>query len=270
MPTAPAPVPSRFRSLRLASGGWWAGFGPDALVALALLALAIMPFIEAVRQPGHVPFGLDMAQHYAREAFNRLAFNEVWVPLWNPYEFSGFPAQADPQTGVFYPPNILLRLFTVPTFLTGTVVLHVWLFGIGGYVLCRTLGVGRPAAAVAGAALLLGGITTGRMYAGHLDVLRTVAWVPLAIAAAMQSLDRETVRPSAAVVTTLVLVLLSGHVQYVVYTFGGVALYAAFRVVWPVTGPATWARTRRVAMQFVVLIVLVVGLAAIHLLPTAR
>jgi hypothetical protein len=211
-----------------------------------------------------------MAQHYAREAFNRVAFNEAWVPLWNPYEFSGFPAQADPQTGVFYPPNMLLRLFTVPTFLTWTVVFHVWLFGVGGYVLCRTLGVGRPAAAVAGAALMLGGITTGRMYAGHLDVLRTVAWVPLALAAAMQSLDRETVRPSAAVVTTLVLSLLSGHLQYVVYTFGAVALYAAFRVVWPVTGPATWACTRRVAMQFVVLIVLVVGLAAFQLLPTAR
>lgn len=270
MPKDPASGPGRFPSFLTGSVGWWTGFWPDALVVLVLLTLAITPFIEAIWQPGHVPFGLDMAQHYAREAFNRVAFNEAWVPLWNPYEFSGFPAQADPQTGVFYPPNMLLRLFTVPTFLTWTVVFHVWLFGVGGYVLCRTLGVGRPAAAVAGAALMLGGITTGRMYAGHLDVLRTVAWVPLVLAAAMQSLDRETVRPSAAVVTTLVLVLLSGHLQYVVYTFGAVAFYAAFRAVWPVTGPATWACTRRVAMQFVVLIVLVIGLTAFQLLPTAR
>ena len=117
--------PSRFPSFPTGSVGWRTGFWLDALVVLVFLTLAITPFIEAIRQPGHVPFGLDMAQHYAREAFNRVAFNEAWALLWNPYEFSGFPAQADLQTGVFYPPNMLLRLFTVPTFLTWTVVFYV-------------------------------------------------------------------------------------------------------------------------------------------------
>ena len=236
----------------------------------ALLLLAIVPFVEAVWQPGHVPVGLDLVQHYSRESFNRLALQETWVPLWNPYDFSGFPTQADPQAGVFYPPSMLLRLFGVPTFLTWTIVAHVWLFGVGGYVLCRTLGTGRAAAAIGGAALMLGGITMPRVYAGHLDVLRTVTWVPLALATAMRSLDRGSIRPSAAAVATLSLQLLASFLQMAVYTLGVVGLYAAFSAVWPAAGPPTWARTRRVALQFAVLVLLVFGVTAFQVLPTTR
>ena len=248
----------------------WVGVGFDLLVAVALLLLAMMLFIEAVLEPGQVPFGLDLVQHYSREAFNRRALQQTYVPLWNPYDFSGFPVQADPQTGVFYPPSMLLRLFGVPVFLTWTVVFHLWLFGIGGYALCRTLGVGRTAAALGGASLLLGGIMMPRVYAGHLDVIRTLAWVPLALTAVMRGLDRDEIRPTAFAVSVLSLELLAGFLQLAVYTFGVVVAYAAFSASWPAVGTPTWRRTRRIAMQSGLLVVLVLGVTAFQFLPTAR
>ena len=246
------------------------GVGLDLLVAVVLLLLAMTLFSEAVLQPGQVPFGLDLVQHYSREVFNRRALQQTYVPLWNPYDFSGFPVQADPQTGVFYPPSMLLRLFGVPVFLTWTVVFHLWLFGFGGYALCRTLGVGRTAAALGGASLLLGGIMMPRVYAGHLDVIRTIAWVPLALTAVTRSLDRDEIRPTAFAVSVLSLELLAGFLQLTVYTLGVVAFYAVFSASWPVAGTPTWRRTCRIAMQSGLLVVLVLGVTAFQFLPTAR
>ncbi len=33
------------------------------------------------------------------------------LPLWNPYSFSGQPLFASLQTGILYPPNLLLLFF---------------------------------------------------------------------------------------------------------------------------------------------------------------
>ena len=33
------------------------------------------------------------------------------LPLWNNYIFSGFPLLANPQTGIFYPLNIIFDIF---------------------------------------------------------------------------------------------------------------------------------------------------------------
>jgi hypothetical protein len=243
---------------------------PDLLALAALLFLACLPFAQPVLDPDKIPAGLDLLQHYSRESFNRRAFAAGKLPLWNPYEFSGFPAQADPQTGVFYPPSVLFRLLPLPSFLTWTVVFHVWMFGAGGYVLCRVVGVRRVPAAIASAGLMLGGITMPRVYAGHLDMLRTVAWLPVSLALAIRSIDRASIWPSALLVLVLSLQVLGGFVQLVCYTFACIASYGAFSAVWPRSGPRSWRHARTLSIQLVLLALLVSGVTAFQLLPTAR
>src|SRR5262245_47207579 len=205
----------------------------DAACLIALLVLAIVPFYDAVRQPDSIVAGMDLTQHYSRESVVRLALRQTRVPLWNPYEFSGFPEQADPQIGVFYPPNLVLRFFSLTTFLKWTVIFHVWLFGAGGYLLCRTQGVSPLASSAAGIGLMFGGITLGRVYSGHFDVLRTVAWVPLALAAAIHSIDRQSIWPSAPAVVVLALEILGSFLQLVCYTVLAIAAYSVFSILWP-------------------------------------
>ena len=235
-----------------------------------LLLLACVPFREAVLHPDIVPVGMDVTQHYSREAVIRRAMQTTWIPLWNPYEFSGFPIQADLQTGVFYPPSVVLRLFPIASFLTWTMILHVWIFGVGAYVLCRVFGSGRGASLMAAIGLMLGGITIPRVYAGHLDVLRTVAWVPLTLALAFESLDRESIAPRPAAVFVLAVEVLAGFLQLVVYTVLTIALYAAYTAIWPRSGRRSGRAATARAIQLVVMVLLVVGVTAFQLLPSSR
>ncbi len=244
--------------------------GRDLCVLAALLAIAVLPFWAAAFTDTLVPSGLDLVQHYSRESVLRATLANRQLPLWNPYEFSGIPAQADPQVGVFYPPSVLLRWLPLPAFLTWTIILHLWLFGAGGYLLCRTAGAGRPSAAIAAVALTLRGITMPPIYAGHLDVLRTITWLPAALALGIRSIDRDTIRPTWSLVAVLCLQLLGGFVQQAVYTFWALAAYAGFSVWWPTRRAGSWRTARVLGGQIGALALLVAGLTAFQLLPTLR
>ena len=243
---------------------------PHALAAALLFVLACVPFRQILVDAAFVPAGLDLLQHYSRESVIRRAFDAGALPLWNPFEFSGFPLQADLQTGIFYPPSALLRALPVAQFLTWTIVFHVWLFGAGAYALGRALAISAPVSWIAASALMLGGITMPRVYAGHLDVIRTVAWIPLALALAVRALDRRAIRPSVLLVLALSCQLLASFVQYFVYTCAGIALYAACSAVWPRDGERSWRHAATLAAQLGLTAALVVGCTAFQWLPTAR
>src|SRR5262245_42125826 len=246
------------------------GVGLDALLCALLLIAVILPYRAAVLDPTLFPAGKDLTQHYSREAYNRRAFKTTYVPLWNPYEFSGFPTQADIQTGIFYPPNIILHRVSIAHFITWTVIFHIWIFGVGGYILCRVLGASRFASLAAATGLMLGGIAVPRAYAGHLDVLRTAAWVPMSLAFGIRSIDRQTIWPTAAAVVSLSLAILGSFLQLVVYTFAAIAAYALFTVIWPPTGSRPPKRFRITAIHTALLVAIVLGATALQLLPTAR
>ena len=242
----------------------------DAVCLLLLLAGVCALFAGAILHPDRIPQGMDLTQHYSREAVIRRALLTTWIPLWNPYEFSGFPLQADLQTGVFYPPSVALRLLPLAPFLTWTVIFHIWMFGVGSYVLCRTAGANRPASTIAAIGLMLGGITVPRVYAGHFDVLRTLAWVPLVMALGIRSIERRTLLPSVPVILALALEVLSGFLQLVCYTVLVLAAYALFNALWPKSGQRSRRDAYTAGLQIVLLVVIVIGLTAFQLLPSAR
>src|SRR5574338_590527 len=100
----------------------WPGFALDGLCLLVLLTAVCFLFLGSIEHPQRVPDGMDLTQHYSREAVIRWALRTTWIPLWNPFEFSGFPLQADLQTGVLYPPSMLLRVLPLSSFLTWTFI----------------------------------------------------------------------------------------------------------------------------------------------------
>jgi hypothetical protein len=108
------------------------------------------------------------------------------------------------------------------------------------------------------------------VYAGHLDVLRTLAWVPLTIALGMRSIERRTVLPSVLTVVALSVEVLSGFLQFVCYTVVVIVLYAVFSALWPASGRRSWQGASTIGAQVVLLVVLAIGLTAFQLLPSAR
>ena len=97
------------------------------------------------------------------------------LPLWNPYNASGEPWLANPQTAVFYPPAWIFLILPFPTAYVGFLFLHALLLGFGAYFLF--LRRASTAAALLGAvALMLSGPVLSL-----LDVqnnFATFAWFP--------------------------------------------------------------------------------------------
>src|SRR5690606_15328794 len=73
-------------------------------------------------------------------------------PVWNPYQFLGYPIYSDPASGAWYPVLWLFSLFAPYTYVAMNVefLLHVYIAGLGLYRLCRQLDLEEgPALAVA-------------------------------------------------------------------------------------------------------------------------
>ncbi len=104
------------------------------------------------------------------------------LPAWNPWEGLGFAPAADPLFMPFYPPNVLtlpLPLAWGTSLLLG---LHTLLGAAGSFALARRFGVSPPAAAVAGLAWGLAGLSGSMIPTGTL--LLPAAWIPVICCAA--------------------------------------------------------------------------------------
>lgn len=100
------------------------------------------------------------------------------LPLWNPYNASGEPWLANPQTGVFYPPAWLHLVLPFATAYMLYLFIHVLILGWGAYLLFAR-DASRGAALVGAVALMFSGpmlslLDTANNYA-------TLAWIPLAL-----------------------------------------------------------------------------------------
>jgi hypothetical protein len=108
--------------------------------------------------------------------FTAVELRNFRLPLWNPYNASGEPWLANPQTAVFYPPFwIYLVVPFAPAYIL-FLLFHVALLGFGAFLLFSRFASER-AAFVGAIALMLCGPTLSM-----LDIqnnLTTYAWIPL-------------------------------------------------------------------------------------------
>jgi len=100
------------------------------------------------------------------------------LPLWNPYNASGEPWMANPQTGVLYPPAWLFLVMPFATAYMLYLLIHLILLGWGAYLLFVRRA--SPGAALVGAAAL--------MFSGPVlslfdisTILATFAWIPIVL-----------------------------------------------------------------------------------------
>ncbi len=173
---------------------------------------------------------------YPLRDFAAAALRDGTLPLWNPYTFMGAPFLANSQAGVFYPPNIALSGLPVERAVAINIVLHLLIATIGAYVLvCRGLGLARPAAFASALAFGLGGYLGAQIE--HLNQLQVLAWLPWCAWGVSAPL-RTRVR--VALLSALIaLQLAAGHTQSLYIACVGVGLIAVLNLM------LTMLKTRR-------------------------
>jgi len=143
-------------------------------------------------------------------------------PMWSSQVGLGFPLFADGQTGVMYPPNILLGLILDPWHaLSFGLALHALWAAAGMWVLARSVGRSLPAASLAALAFALGGFVVGHLsYAGMQHVAASFPWL---IWAALR-LHRPSMGRALGFGGLVALVLTAGHPQAAVISLMGAAV----------------------------------------------
>lgn len=215
-------------------------------------------------------------QFYPYRVFVARTWASGRLPAWNPHQYGGAPAWADPQQAVAYPWRALQVPFaaggrTLPLWAVELeAVAHVALGAWFAFLLARRLGAGAAGAAVTAIAFGYGGYLTGYPI-DQLAVVGSAAWIPAALWALTGGLDAAAAgrRPAAVRFVLLAgaasaLSGLAGHPQTAVYGLYLCAAWLAFRA-WRSRVPA-----RLAAAVLVSWLGLAAGLAAVQWAPSVE
>lgn len=157
----------------------------STIASAALVAIvSLVPFVRGLVR-GESFYFRDLASIF-------IPFREYVVEglrsgelrYWNALDHEGVPL---PYPPVSYPLDLVQAVIPGPFGLTLLLALHVPLAALGAFVLARTLGLSRTAAAAAGLIYSLGGfcLSTVNLYV----YVEGAAWVPLALAALLRAAE---------------------------------------------------------------------------------
>lgn len=256
---------------------------PALALALLLLALLLTFFRHTVwPAAGQVLGGVDVrTQFFPWLVGAREAVHAGRLPLWEPNHFAGYPFLANPQVGFFYPPTWLAWLLPVNVALSWYVVFHLWLAGTGMLLFLRHQGANWTGAFLSALTFALSGFVGARLFAGHVGLIATVAWLPWILLALRWAAGKRSFWPAVVAGLPFALAILAGNTGILLYV-GLIAIaYTLFLAISPaelgsarsVSGGERRAQSgfgRRfvyVTRQFLVAVVIALALSAVQLLP---
>ena len=213
-------------------------------------------------------------QAYAWNHFAAASLKQGVLPLWDPYAHSGHTFVGEMQTGVFYPPKLLLYLFPFnraglfsPSLFHYFFVLTHFVGACFLFLLARELGLKDFPAFFAAVTFSLGGFV-GRV--GWPNMLDSAIWLPAAMLLLLRALratdsrDRWRYAVWAGLAHGLSILAGSLHVAMMnSLVLAGVALYYGFR-----PRPAQYRRWPVGLVVLATLAVVSFAAAAVQLLPS--
>lgn len=178
---------SRPRDASATTQPWWQSEG----LGLAVLAIVTAVAIGQVLYGGTL-VGQDSAtQFYPWYDYLGERLRAGQIPGWNPFQFSGAPFAADPQSGWTYlPAMVIFALLSLPVAVPVFLILHLVLAGGATYALARLMRLGVSGALVAAIAYELSGPVYGRSVccAAGFEV---ATWTPVVLVGAELAIQRR-------------------------------------------------------------------------------
>ncbi len=195
-----------------------------------------------------------------------------YMPLWDPYQFGGWPGIANCEAGFFYPPNwVIVPFLNQPQtafFVTELLVLlHMVIAGLGAFQLARSIGLSIPSSAFAGFAFTFCGFHCA--HKKHTNMLFALVWFPW-ILLCIENWLRERKEKFLIIATVLLaLAFVAGHPQSALY----MSLILFARLLYAGISNkdnVSWLCSFSFAGLGGMIIALAFGLTAVQWLPTAE
>lgn len=152
----------------------------DAWALILLITLALHSQRNLLS--GEVLLGMDpLTFFFPMYSYLGDRLRSLDVPQWNPYQLSGVPFAADPQSGWMYWPSMLLFvLLPLEAAAKAYIVFHLLLAILTIYALSRVLGLSVPGSVVASIGYGFNGYMLDRL--AHCFVCAGItAWLPLSL-----------------------------------------------------------------------------------------
>jgi len=241
----------------------------DAAAALALIGLAGYFAWDLLRDGTVV--GMDTGTaFYPWFSFLGERLRAGHLPLWNPYQFSGTPFAADPESGWTYLAAMLLfTVLPLGAAANAYLVGHILLGGLGSYALGRALGLRVGGALVAAVAYSYSGF-----YFGHnlccFAYASVAAWLPVSLLGVEYSSRADTWRARAVgwglagLAISQILAMWLGQGAY--YALLVIGAYVAYRTLLG-SAPSLRQRLANLALHGGAVLIVGFGLSGAGLLP---
>lgn len=198
------------------------------LLALYALAGAVLAFHPLLAASNTLLTDYDLyAYFYPYWQYKAEVMRAGHLPLWNPYLFTGVPFLANIQSGVFYPPNLLMLGLEAPSAAALSYLLHLWLAAAGMYLLLRfCIGLGILGSLAGSVVFGLGGFFAAQ--AGHINQVQAAAWLPLLALAFLKAYQGRSIPWLAGGALIFGLQVTAGHPQESFLTLSTLALLAFY------------------------------------------
>jgi hypothetical protein len=225
------------------------------VILAALICAAFPDVVLEGRSFFYRDFGLWA---YPNACYHRANFWNGEIPLWNPFNNCGLPFLAQWNTLSLYPFSLIHLLLPLPWSLSLFCLFHLWLAGMGMYLLAAKWVNDRFAACVAGLAYALNGLMLhSLMWPNNIAAL---AWMPLVVLFVWRAW-REGGRRIAEAALIGAIQMLAGAPEIIVLTW---LLLGAVQLNEWVQGRGT---RLALGLRFGVIVALVGLLCAVQLLP---
>ncbi|HCA43641.1 MAG TPA: hypothetical protein DEP28_10370, partial [Bacteroidetes bacterium] len=158
--------------------------------------------------------------------------NDIF-PYWNPFAFSGTPFFADPQIGILYPLNYVMKYFVSnnslnPLVVQNIIVLHFFLASVFAYLFAKELKLNKLASFVFGMIYTYSAFMIIHMM--HMNLLESLIWLPFALYLFLKFINTNKFYFIILAGLTMCLSILGGYPQTFVFNFIFLGLFALYYI----------------------------------------
>lgn len=172
----------------------------------------------------------DLWIFYPQRTFTNSILNNLEIPFWNPYSFSGNYHLGLSETAVFYPLNVLFLFFSQVDAWVFLIIIEPIIAGLGMFLFLRNVVIHQKSAILGALAFAFSGIVIVRAVEG-LSVGHTLIWIPFVFYGIESFFQTKKIRFLWLILLFLTLSLLAGWFQYTFYIMVLALLYTLFKLI---------------------------------------